>query len=142
MDTYNSVNAEIITRGEDEYIILNGRILTTYGAPVCRSEHAAYYLEENIIRPFEEGYFCENHCPNPLATRPTRAEDLDECFKGDLWPEKAGVFTPDDLVDIYRVLKQKEPRLDNFGQEVRCEVRAHIEPRPNELRLSNHSWGV
>lgn len=101
------VDARIITRGRDEYIILNGRILTTYGAPVNRNEPASYYLHENIVRPFEEGFFCGDHCPNPPATAPVRTEDLDECFKGELWPEKAGVFPPDDLVDLHRALMRE-----------------------------------
>jgi hypothetical protein len=103
----SEVDAKIIRRGWDEYIILNGRILTTYGAPVQGSETAFYYMHENIIRPFDEGFFCEDHCPNPPATPPARTEDLDECFKGDLWPEKAGIFRPDDLVDLYRLLKRE-----------------------------------
>lgn len=103
-----AVNCGTITRGKDEYIIINDRIYTGRGAPVYGNEPAGYYLSECIVRPFEEGFFCEDHCPNPPATPPVRTEDLDECFKGQLWPEKAGVFTPDDLVDLYRTLKNEQ----------------------------------
>jgi hypothetical protein len=87
-------SAQIIQRGKDEYIVINGQLLTLFGAPVSGSENAAYYLSENLARPLEEGWLSliSGH------------ETLDSHLAGHLWPEKAGVFTPDDLVDLYRML--------------------------------------
>lgn len=90
-----SIDTNIIKRGNDEYIILNGRILTLFGAPVGGSENAHYYLDENLLRPHEEGRLSD------IAGH----DNLGSHVAGHLWPEKAGVFTPDDLVDLYRLLQ-------------------------------------
>ena len=100
--------AQIIKRGEDEYIVLNGRILTYHGAPVGGNESAFHYLHEDIVRPFEDGIFCEDHCRNTTAPTPVHPRDLDVSFKDYLWPAKASaadVFTPDELVDMYRAIR-------------------------------------
>lgn len=76
---------EIIKRGNDEYIILNGKLLTYYGAPVKGNEDALYYLHEDIAR----------------------ADELGMDYSAHLWPAMAGVFGPDDLVDLYRLLKRE-----------------------------------
>jgi len=68
--------------------------LTLFGAPVSGSEDAAYYLHENLLRPLEEGRLSD------IAGHDTLVSHL----AGYFWPEKAGVFTPDDLVDLYRML--------------------------------------
>jgi hypothetical protein len=86
--------SQIIKRGNDEYIIMNGRILTLFGAPASGSEDAFYYLHENLVRPLEEG----------RLSLISGHDTLDSHLAGHLWPEKAGVFKPDDLVDLYRML--------------------------------------
>lgn len=81
------IDAEIIRRGADEYIILNGRLLTGWHC----SEDADYFLHENIVRQL-------------LVEKGWTVADLEKHFAKQLWPEKAGVFTSDDTVDLYRAM--------------------------------------
>lgn len=82
-------NIEIIQRGKDEYIILDGRLLTYYGAPVGGSESATYHALENVVRAEEHGLDFTRH----------------------LWPLKAGLFSSDDMVDLYCAIQRERAQV-------------------------------
>ncbi len=85
-----TLDAEVIRRGHDRYIVLNGRLLTYFGAPVDRNEPAEFYLHECLGHQAEDGL---------------TASDLDAYYKDHLWPEKRGIFNAEDTVDLYRAIR-------------------------------------
>lgn len=86
-----NLNYEVIRRGDDEYILIDGRLLTL-AAPAHCSEGAHYHLHENIILPWEEGRSVN--------------------YKEHLWPAMAGVFDPETTVDLYRALQRERQELN------------------------------
>ena len=86
---------EIISRGVDEYIVFNGQVVLRYGAPVGGSESAWYRLHEDPDL-------------NPeLKLRidiPTHIH-VQKALKGEMWPQRPRVFSNNDAVDMYRMLR-------------------------------------
>lgn len=76
---------QIVKRPEGEYIIIDGRLHTGYGAPIGGGWDADYHAHENIVPVLEQGTCI------PAA---------------DLWPLQTGVFDAETTVDLWRTMKR------------------------------------
>lgn len=76
-------DVRVFKRNDEEYIIFEGRLLLSHGAPVAGSRCAAFYLHEDI------GQYPAAH------------------WERYLWPKKAGVFGIVDTIELYRMLAQE-----------------------------------
>jgi hypothetical protein len=86
---------KVIMRGDDEYIVLNGQVVLRYGAPVGGSEPARFRIHED---------YDLNPSLNLRIELPVHIY-MQQKLKDEVWPEIPGVFTNDDVVDMYRLLK-------------------------------------
>ena len=72
---------------DSEYITINGRVIKNWSC----SEGAYFYVHEVIGHQLDDGM---------------TLSDLERMYSGNLWPEKVGVFSAEDAVDLYRALIQ------------------------------------
>lgn len=86
---------QVVYHGYDSYILINGRLLTAYDAPVSGNEDAAYHAFEDIVRQLME-------------ERRMSLEGVERHFDNDnqLWPRRGDVFDAETTIALYRMLKR------------------------------------